>query len=121
LPCRTQGNYSNYIWSRREYDKPEANVTGITGPGQKVEEIVELVREIIPNARRLAVLIDPSYALAPKRPQEVREKSLAAGFELLILKIDKTSQIDQAFSRMGHGGADFFVINHPMFNILLRD
>jgi hypothetical protein len=68
------------------------------------------------------VLIDPSYALAPKRLQEVQEKSLAAGFELLILKIDKTSQIDQAFSRMGHGGADaVFVINHPMFNILLRD
>src|SRR6516165_1198349 len=45
-------------------DKPEANFTGITGPGQKVAEIVELVREIIPNARRLAVLINPAYALA---------------------------------------------------------
>jgi putative tryptophan/tyrosine transport system substrate-binding protein len=100
----------------REHDKPEANVTGITGPGQKVEEIVELVREIIPNAQRLAVLINPSYALAPKRLQEVQEISLAAGFELLILEIDNTSQIDQAFSRMGEGGADaVFVINHPMF------
>jgi putative tryptophan/tyrosine transport system substrate-binding protein len=35
---------------------------------------------------------------------------------LLILKIDNTSQIDQAFSRMGQGGSDaVFVINHPMF------
>ena len=97
-------------------DKPEANVTGITGPGQKVAEIVELVREIIPNARRLAVLINPAYALAPKRLQEVEETSLAAGFELLILRIDNTSEIDQAFSRIGQGGADaVFVINHPMF------
>ena len=97
-------------------NKPEANVTGITGPGQKVAEIVELVRQIIPNAQRLAVLINPSYALAPKRLQEVEEISLAAGFELLILKIDNTSEIDHAFSRIGQGGADaVFVINHPMF------
>ena len=97
-------------------DKSEANVTGITGPGQKVAEIVELVREIIPNAQRLAVLINPSYALAQKRLQEVQEISLAAGFELLILKIDNPSELDQAFSRIGQGGADaVFVINHPMF------
>ena len=97
-------------------DKPEANVTGITGPGQKVAEIVELVREIIPNARRLAVLINPAYALAPKRLQEVQETSLAAGFDLLILRIDNTSEIDEVFSRIAQGGADaVFIINHPMF------
>jgi putative tryptophan/tyrosine transport system substrate-binding protein len=97
-------------------ERPEATVTGITGPGQKVAEIVGLVRDIIPNARRLAVLINPSYALAPKRLQEVEELALSDGLELLILRVNNPTEIEQVFSRITQSGVDaVFVINHPMF------
>jgi putative ABC transport system substrate-binding protein len=101
------------------YNRPGGNATGITlvaGPlGQKR---LEILRELLPKAATVAVVVNP---FSPDAPPEIREVQIAAqaiGLELQIFNASTVPELETAFTaveaRRPHAllmGADpFFLI-----------
>jgi len=78
--------------------RPGGNVTGIAMMGvELVAKRLELLRELLPGARRIAVLVNPNN---PSLAQTIVEHSQAAarriGLELVVLKAATDSEIENS-------------------------
>ena len=72
--------------------RPGGNLTGVNLMGGKlIPKLLELLLELVPQARLIALLVDPSI------PRDVEAAALAKGVQLHILKGVSDSEIDAAF------------------------
>src|SRR5262245_31772131 len=101
-------------------NRPEANLTGVSlfafslGPKR-----LEVLRELIPSAKLVAVLTNPSQ-LDPEARNDVKAveaAARAAGQPILILNATIDREIDAAFATMGSQGAGaLLVMADPVFS-----
>jgi putative ABC transport system substrate-binding protein len=88
--------------------RPGGNLTGFSNiaAGLRLKRI-ELLSELVPQARVIAVLVNPTNL--PNEPgiQEAQEAARAKGVQLQILKASTESEIDAAFASLAqlHTGA----------------
>jgi ABC-type uncharacterized transport system substrate-binding protein len=86
--------------------RPGGNVTGLTTQSTDlVGKRVELLREVVPHLRRLAIMADVTF---PQATLEMREAQAAAGrlgMEFTPLEIRRAADIAPAFAAL-HGHAD---------------
>ena len=92
--------------------RPGGNVTGINF---FVHEIVSkrlgLLREIVPNATRIAVLVNPGSAKRPKPPfKEARRWPPALGVQIFPFNARTAGEIDAAFIAMARERADALLV-----------
>ena len=91
--------------------RPGGNVTGIgtLAPELGVKRL-QLLRELLPHARRLIVLINPDNPVSAiqQRPLESAAKDL--GFELQFANIRRREDLDATLSALRRTQADAFVI-----------
>jgi ABC-type uncharacterized transport system substrate-binding protein len=93
-----------------------ANLTGVT---LLVVELwgkrVELISELVPEARVLADLVNPNFPGAERNIRAVQEATRAKRLQLRILKAAGESEIDAAFASLNDLQADALLVGAPSF------
>jgi putative ABC transport system substrate-binding protein len=89
--------------------RPEGNATGINFfSAELVAKRLGLLRELVPGAARVAVLINPAD---PERAESVLDDAQAAAsataLQIQVLKASTSSEIDAAFARLERADALF--------------
>ena len=98
-------------------NRPSGNVTGINF---FVHEIVSkrlaLLRELVPAAARIAVLVNPAGAEAAEATlKATRDAASALGLQINALNAATAGEIDAAFAVLGREGADALFVGGDSF------
>jgi len=98
--------------------QPGGNVTGVNVfASELAEKRLELLREMVPAATRVAVLVSPSNAATYE--STVRDTAAAAramGLQVQVLNADTSREIDAAFAALARERSDaLFVDPNPFF------
>jgi putative ABC transport system substrate-binding protein len=96
---------------------PGGNVTGIAGlvPENFIAKLLQLLKDLVPQASRMAVLIDPTMTAhrleLPKLPEDGRQ----VGVKLITVEASKPDQYEAAFEKAHAQGAEaILVFNGPL-------
>jgi putative ABC transport system substrate-binding protein len=97
--------------------RPSGNMTGINfGSSELGAKRLEMLRDLLPGATRIAVLASPADA----RPAELKDVNAAArsmGLQIQVHNANTSAEIDAAFAAMGRERPDaVFVGSIPFFN-----
>ena len=97
--------------------RPGGNVTGVSTqttelPGKQIE----LLREIFPNLRRLAVIANISYPGAVREVAEVRAVTRKLGIDVDVLEIRRAEDIAPAFETLKNGTQVLYVCADALTN-----
>ena len=97
--------------------RPGGNITGLSSMGLELSgKRLELVKESVPKASRVAVLWNPDNASSVTNMKETKATALSLGIKLQSLEIRESSDLELAFSAMKNEGAEAIVtINSPNF------
>ena len=87
-------------WSRRQPCRPGGNLTGINFLViELTAKRLELLRELVPTAARLAVLVNPAnVATTETTVQAVKTAARAMGLQIQVLNAGTSREIDAAFA-----------------------
>ena len=80
------------------FNRPGGNVTGLMTATSELEaKKFGLLCEMVPNARIIAILINPNYPPNAADAVELQSAAQSIGRQLLVLKADSAQSIDTAF------------------------
>lgn len=99
--------------------RPTGNLTGINILNSElVTKRLVLLRELVPQAKRIAVLVSPTDAANTAATlRDVEASARAVGLEIHVFNADTSGEIDSAFEAMGRAPTDaLFVGATPFFN-----
>jgi putative ABC transport system substrate-binding protein len=88
--------------------RPGGNLTGVSFvPDELTTKRLELLAELVPRARVIALLMNPNNANAERVIRGVQEAARTNGLQLHVLKARRESEIDTAFASLAqlHAGA----------------
>jgi ABC-type uncharacterized transport system substrate-binding protein len=97
----------------KSVSRPGGNMTGFGGPGDIPGKHIELFKEVVPQLRRLLILIDPKDPVIERSLTEVRP--VAKNLKLWLIERQATSQgdIERVFSSLKRGDVDGIFILSP--------
>jgi putative ABC transport system substrate-binding protein len=98
--------------------KPGGNMTGINFfVAELVAKRLELLREMVPAAKRVAILVNPAEAtIAETTLRDAEAASRSMGLQLQILKASTSGEINAAFAVIARERPDaLFVSSGPFF------
>jgi putative ABC transport system substrate-binding protein len=82
-------------------NRPGGNLTGVTFLAQELApKRLGLLHELIPSAKRFALLADPTARGGESSAETVRSAASAIGLSIEIFKADSNREIDAAFVRL---------------------
>jgi putative ABC transport system substrate-binding protein len=90
------------------FNRPGGNVTGVSGMlAELMPKRLELLSELVPQARVIALLVNPNNAISDAIVRDVGKAARAMAREVQILKAGNESEIDAAFATLSqsHVGA----------------
>jgi putative ABC transport system substrate-binding protein len=94
---------------------PGGNVTGLSVQAAELAgKRVELLRELIPNLRRLAIIANPDYAAAAREMSEVQTASRALDLETKIFEIHESRDISVAVEQLKGSSDVLYVCIDPL-------
>jgi putative ABC transport system substrate-binding protein len=95
--------------------RPGGNITGVTvNVGAHVGKRLELLRELVPTLRHVAVLTHPGHPTDPVQRKEMEEAARALGLQLIPTAVRGPEDFEAAFKAVGR--ADGLVhIDTPLF------
>jgi putative tryptophan/tyrosine transport system substrate-binding protein len=80
-------------------NRPGGNATGIhvfsTGLGPKR---LHLLRELVPNAKLIAVILDPNAGSTPFQVRQIEAAAQAIGQDILVLNVSNESEVNSTFA-----------------------
>ena len=88
--------------------RPGGNLTGVfLIAGELTAKRLELLSELVPKARVIALLVNPNNSTAERIIRDVQEAARTKGLQLHVLKASSESEIDTAFASLvqRHAGA----------------
>jgi putative ABC transport system substrate-binding protein len=96
--------------------RPGGNLTGLSlVTVELMSKRLELLSELVPQARVIALLVNPTNSTAEHITLDVQEAARAKGVQLLILKAGTESEIDAAFASLVQQHADALVVSTDPF------
>jgi putative ABC transport system substrate-binding protein len=98
--------------------KPGANVTGLSmmSTVDLNSKRLQLLREVIPNLARAAVMWNPDHPLHAKQVQDLKERAPSLTIELSFVAVRTPEQFGSAFSDFSQAKAQaLYVIEDPLF------
>ncbi len=106
----------------KSLNRPEGNLTGITLWASELDvKRLDLLREMVPKARKVALLTNPSNPGAIKEQKAMEAASGALGLELETFEITSTGDIGRAFDKLPPGKVDALAVVGDSFLISRRD
>ena len=97
--------------------KPGGNITGLslTSP-ELASKRLELMREVIPNLRRLAIMANAAYPPAIRELNEVEVAAQLLGIETIALKIRQAADIAPTFEVINGRAEGLYVVGESLTN-----
>jgi putative ABC transport system substrate-binding protein len=87
--------------------RPGGNVTGLSVQAPDlVGKRLELLREVLPGLRRLAIMANVGYAAAVVDMREVQSTGRVLGLDIILLFFCRSEDISRAFEGLPNRGAD---------------
>jgi len=98
--------------------RPDGNLTGFTLLfAELTPKRLELLSELVPQARRIALLVNPSNPEAEPLISDTQKAAQAKGVQLHILKVRTESEIDAAFGALAEVQAEALLVGgNPFFD-----
>jgi putative tryptophan/tyrosine transport system substrate-binding protein len=97
--------------------RPGGNVTGVSNQSvDAVSKRVELLRDVVPNLRRLAVLTTDSNPVAMREAEKAQAAARALGVEVAPLHVRRADDIAPAFAALDSHADALYVPAAPLFN-----
>lgn len=103
--------------------RPSGNLTGVNFfNAELAAKQFELLHEMLPNIRRVAVLVDPAAeATTTMALHDLETAARASGMQIDVLKAVDSREIDKAFDGIARDHLDgLFVSQSPFFNLTTR-
>jgi putative tryptophan/tyrosine transport system substrate-binding protein len=92
-------------------NRPGGNVTGVTFTSAPLgAKRLELIRELVPNARRIALLVNPNSVGAAEDERQLEAITNLAAAQLLIINASSVNEINAAFASLLQQKADVLLI-----------
>ena len=111
---------SNWLKRTTSHARPGGNVTGINFlTGELLPKRLELLRELLPTATRVAVLGNPANAgVTEMRAKAVEAAARAMGLQIQVLNASSSREIAVAFATIVRERPDaLFVLDDPLFSV----
>ena len=97
-------------------NRPEGNLTGVTIlSAQLAEKRVDLLRELMPSATAIAMLVNPNNRLIDAETGAAQNGARTLGLELRILNASSPSDIEPAFVTLAKSRIDALVVASDAF------
>jgi putative tryptophan/tyrosine transport system substrate-binding protein len=97
--------------------RPGGNITGLSiQRGDTLGKRLELLREVLPGLRRLAILANVGDPNTAREIGEVEAAARALGFEVAKLEIRRAEDIAPAFEALKGGADALYVCGDPLVN-----
>jgi putative ABC transport system substrate-binding protein len=91
--------------------RPGANITGISLlAGELGVKRLEILRELIPTARSIGVLVNPANRNVDAEREELQAAIMKGGQKALIVASDPSEDIDVAMARLSHEHIDALLV-----------
>jgi putative tryptophan/tyrosine transport system substrate-binding protein len=98
------------------FARPGGNLTGVSLLTiELMAKRLELLSELVPQARVIALLVNPTNPITERITSDVQEAAHTKGVQLLILKASSESEIDAAFASLVQQHADALVVSTDPF------
>ena len=97
--------------------RPDGNLTGVNFfSGELVAKRLEILRELVPRAARVAVLVNPAYAAQSESAlSELQPAARSMGLQMQILNAGTRQEIDATFAIMGRERPDALFVSSDTF------
>jgi len=96
---------------------PSGNATGLSVQSTELAgKRIELLREVLPNLRRLAIIADVSYSGSVLEAAEVQAAARKVGLEVDVLEIRHAKDIVPAFEALKSGAEALYVCPDALVN-----
>ena len=97
--------------------RPGGNITGVSYVGIEVNvKRLELLKQAVPSASRIAVLGDSRHPLLQRSLAELRPAAQSLKVELQLFEVKSPNELDDAFSAMTRAGASaLLALQSPIF------
>jgi putative ABC transport system substrate-binding protein len=87
--------------------KPDGNLTGVFLPPELAERRLVFLRELVPGAKRIAVLLDPANAAyATSTLRDLEAVSRTSGLQINVVNAGSPSEIDAVFAGLARERPD---------------
>jgi putative ABC transport system substrate-binding protein len=98
--------------------RPGGNITGVVNLSNTlVPKRVEMIHEVVPDAKRIAVLLNPDNQNFPLVAKDVQGVQKPLGVQIEILRARSSSDIDPSFEKIAALRAGALVVgSDPFFN-----
>ena len=89
------------------YARPGGNTTGLSTQNEDVlSKHLQLLREVVPRAKRIAVLVNPGNPSGPKLFEHLRASALGLGIDAFAVEVASPQGLDAAFSAIAQRRPD---------------
>jgi putative tryptophan/tyrosine transport system substrate-binding protein len=103
-------------------NSPGSNLTGITlTAGPLPSKRLELVREMIPTIKTVAVLINPNNAVAEEDTMTAQKAAHSVGLNLVVTSATSEKHFDDIFEMLSHARIGALIVNTDAFFTSRRD
>jgi putative ABC transport system substrate-binding protein len=103
-------------------NRPGGNITGVSFLGNSLgAKQVELLRDLVPKATTIAVLVDTNFQGSAAALKDVQAAANALGQRLIILNAGNVSDIDTASTTLADEHADALIALGAAFFLSQRD
>jgi putative ABC transport system substrate-binding protein len=97
--------------------RPGGNITGVsTQTAELAGKRIELLREVLPNLHRLAIIADVSYAASVREIAQARAAAGRFGIDIEVLEIRRAEDIVPAFAAYSHKAQALYVCPDALVN-----
>jgi putative tryptophan/tyrosine transport system substrate-binding protein len=95
--------------------RPGGNLTGLSLQGiEAASKRVELLREVVPNLRRLAILIDRSNPAVMREGEQAQAAARAVGLEVVAQNVWEADDISPAFAELNGRADALYLTSSPL-------
>ena len=103
-------------------NRPGGNITGVAMLTQELEpKRLELLRELVPNAAMIAVLVNPTYGAVEAQVRAVQAAARAVGQQIVVLEASSERGIETAYAAAIERRAGALLVGSDPFFSTRRD
>ena len=99
------------------FAKPGGNVTGVADFASPSGKHLEILKQVLPDTKRVAVLHNPTAAQTASQMRETREFARALGLELFAVEVRVAAEIDSAVAAIAHRTRAVAILSDALFGI----
>jgi putative tryptophan/tyrosine transport system substrate-binding protein len=101
-------------------NRPGGNATGVAVfVTQLAPKRLQLLREVVPDAKLIAFIVNPNTASGPPQIREMQAAAQVIGQQILIVKASTEREVDEAFATLiGHKAAAIVYSSSVFFQVV---